>query len=212
MMIKEILPSLFLIHSDPAAAQKPHTYLLKRAEGNVLLMTKDDLHACAPQLKKLGGFTHALLGDRHHALPHCNKLADLFNAALTASDIEARALENSGVKVLHKLPYKRQFLAPDIEIIPTPGHTAGAFSFLWTNRNTKYLFVGDTLVPANGEWTYYVSAANKALFRRTLQTLSQIPFDVVLSNSFAAVPDAWFEMSERTRRQMFVQLQSTVSS
>jgi glyoxylase-like metal-dependent hydrolase (beta-lactamase superfamily II) len=122
---------------------------------------------------------------------------------LTASDIEAKALKSAGVEVGQALPHARTQFAHDLEIIPTPGHTRGAFSYLWTNGKKRFLFIGDTLVPENGTWEVYVTRANRAAMARTIELLSTLEFDVILSNSFAAAPQAWFEVTPKSRSKIF---------
>jgi glyoxylase-like metal-dependent hydrolase (beta-lactamase superfamily II) len=127
-------------------------------------------------------------------------------APLTASTIEAKALKSAGVEVGRALPHERTQFAPDLEIIPTPGHTRGAFSYLWMNRKKRYLFIGDTLVPEQGQWQIYVTRPNRELMLHTVNELAKLDFDVILSNSFAALPAAWFEVTAASRRKIFAEV------
>jgi glyoxylase-like metal-dependent hydrolase (beta-lactamase superfamily II) len=122
---------------------------------------------------------------------------------LTASDIEAKALKSAGVNVGQALPHARTQFADDLEIIPTPGHTRGAFSYLWTSGKKRFLFIGDTLVPENGTWEVYVTRPNRAEMARTIKLLSTVEFDVILSNSIAAAPEAWLEITPNSRSKIF---------
>jgi hypothetical protein len=201
-MIKEIFPSLFWIRSEGRAPGTPFTYFLRRAAGNILFGTKDDISFFAGALKSMGGIKCILLGDRHHALPHSAAFAQRMGTVLTASDIEAKALESAGVEVGEVLPHARGSFADDLEIIPTPGHTRGAFSYIWTNGKKRFLFVGDTLVPENGAWKIYVTRPNRPQMARTINLLSTVKFDVILSNSFAAVPVPWLEVTPKTRSKI----------
>lgn len=209
-MIAEIFPSLFLIRSAGRAPGTPYTYLLRRAAGNILFNTKDDISAFEPDLVALGGVQHILLGDRHHAASHSVAFARRMRAALTASTIEAKALKSAGVEVGRALPHERTHYAPDLEIIPTPGHTRGAFSYLWTHRKKRYLFIGDTLVPEKGQWQIYVTRPNRELMLRTINEVAKLDFDVILSNSFAALPAAWFEVTAASRKTIFAEVRKTL--
>jgi hypothetical protein len=204
-MIRQIFPSLFLIRPKEATQNIPFSYLLKRDDGNVLFATKQDLSAYTEQIRELGGAQHILLGDRHHALPATVAFARRFGAVLSASDTEAKALATHGVTVGLKLASKRWRYAPDIEIIPTPGHTRGALSYLWSHAGKRFLFIGDTLVPVNGEWQYWVTQPNRSIMRRSLEMLATVEFDVILSNSFAASPP-WIELDAGSRQQLFAHL------
>jgi hypothetical protein len=41
---------------------------------------------------------------------------------------------------------------------------------------------------------------------KTVNALARVEFDVILSNSFAALPQAWFEVDGAHRTQMFAEL------
>src|SRR5690348_10660218 len=167
-MLEEIFPALYWLRSSARPAGTPFTYLLRRQEGNILFGTKEDASAFARELRSLGGVQAILLGDRHHALPHSVTFARSMGTVLTASHIEAKALKAAGVAVGQELPHARASFAADLEIIPTPGHTRGALSYLWTNGKKRYLFVGDTLVPQDGGWAFWVTKPNRPIMARTL--------------------------------------------
>ncbi len=202
-MITEIYPSLYLLRPAKPPPMTQFTYLLKRRAGNILLATKYVARAHAAEIEALGGAQHVLLGDRHHALAETEALAKRLGTALTASDLEAKALAAAGVTVAHKLEFGPQQWSDDFEILPTPGHTRGAFSYLWTQGKRRYLFIGDTLVPVDGQWEYWVTKPNRAQMRKTIDALARIDCDVILSNSFAATPTAWVEVDGAYRKKMF---------
>jgi hypothetical protein len=211
-MLEEIFPSLYWLRSPARSSGTPFTYLLRRLEGNILFGTKEDVAPFARELRSMGGVHAILLGDRHHALRHSVAFAQSMGTVLTASDIEAKALKAAGVETGQSLAHERTSFAADIEIIPTPGHTKGAFSYLWTNGKKRYLFVGDTLVPQNGGWEFYVTKPNRPLMARTLELLAAVKFDVILSNSFAATPVAWLEVSPQARSKIFAGLLGSLSA
>lgn len=210
-MIREIYPSLFLLRPEEPQAKTPFTYFLKRAEGNVLFATKADISALVADVNRLGGVAQMLLGDRHHASAATAALAKQFGTKLSCSQIEATALHRLGITVEKMFPYQRHDLADDLEAIPTPGHTRGAFSYLWTYQGRKFLFIGDTIVPITGTWEYWVTKPNRAEMLRTVQALGELEFDVILSNSFAAAPVAWVESDQSYRERMFARLASSLT-
>jgi hypothetical protein len=210
-MITEIFPALYLLRPAKPPPNTQFTYLLKRPDGNVLFGTKHDVRAHAAAIEALGGVAQVLLGDRHHALPATSSLARRLGTELTASKIEAKALAAKGVKVGRQLELERQSLGPDLEALPTPGHTRGAFSYLWTAGGRRFLFIGDTLVPVDGAWEYWVVPPNRAQMLGTVDALSRVEFDVILSNSFAASPTAWMEVDGGHRRKMFADLRARLS-
>ena len=64
------------------------------------------------------------------------------------------------------------------------------------------LFVGDTLVPHDGVWQYYITQARRAAMIRTVELIATLDFDVIVSNSFAAAPFAWLEVDARARKKL----------
>ena len=147
-----------------------------------------------PGIAASGGLSFILLGDRHHATPDIVTMAKRLDARIIVS-----------------LPYQPCQLAPDLEIIPTPGHTKGAFSYLWTSGERRFLFIGDTIVPVDGSWQYWVSPRSRPQMRRTIEKLAALRFDVILSNSFAATPTGWLEAPPKYRKAMFAELSRSLS-
>ncbi|MES2583940.1 MAG: hypothetical protein V4627_14555 [Pseudomonadota bacterium] len=208
-MITEIYPSLFLIRESNAPATTQFTYFLRHSGGVLLFGTKADLSPHYSALRKFGKLTHILLGDRHHASEHTRLLAQHFEVPISASQEEAKALKT--IKVGNILPFESTTIIPGLEAIPTPGHTGGAFSYVWTSEGKKFLFVGDSIVPVDGRWEYWVTDKRRAEMSASLKKLASIEFDVILSNSFAAAPCAWVEVNSKDRRAMFVDLQSRLA-
>jgi hydroxyacylglutathione hydrolase len=209
-MITEIYPSLYLLRNAMSASQSQFVYLLRHDAGVVLFGTKADLSAHYADLRALGRVTHVLLGDRHHASAYTAQLARHFDVPISASQIEASALK--GVTIRAIVPFRRTQILPALEAIPTPGHTPGALSYLWTREGRRFLFVGDTIVPVDGEWQYWVSKANQSVMRETMRLLATLDADVILSNSFAATPAAWIEVSPPARAQLFAGLDRRLAS
>ena len=202
-MITEIYPHLFLLRPARPPPKTGFTYFLQRDEGNVLFATKASVQEDLAAIDARGGVRHLLLGDRHHALPATAQLAKRFQTVLSASAIEAEVLAAGGVEIGRQFEYRRQTLATGLELLPTPGHTRGAFSYLWTQGKRRFLFIGDTLVPIDGGWHYWVTKPSLPVFRETIGFLRGIEFDVILSNSFAATPAAWLEVDSRGRQRLF---------
>jgi hydroxyacylglutathione hydrolase len=203
-MISEIYPDLFLLCEARPDAHAQFVYVVRHDAGLVVFGTKADLSAHVDGLRALGRPTHVLLGDRHHATAHTARLAAHFGVPLSASQAEAAALKS--VKVANVLPFQRIEIVPGLEAIPTPGHTRGAFSYLWRHGGKRFLFVGDTIVPVDGIWRYWVSASNLGVMRASMRMLADLDADVILSNSFAATPRAWLELTPLARTAMFASL------
>ncbi len=202
-MIHQIFPCLYLVRTDAAGAKTPYTYLLRRPAGNILFATKADIADDWEALEALGPVSHILLGDRHHVGAATARLSAKLAVPLSATRGEAEAARQPDLPIADILRDGRYHLADDLEVIPTPGHTRGAVSYLWSNGGRRFLFIGDTLVPIDGRWAFWVTRPNRPLMRRTIDSLRDVPFDVILSNSFACTPKAWFEVTEQDRAALF---------
>lgn len=185
--IPTILPNLHVLREEDADDSVPYTFFLKCSAGNVLLATKADIGSYLETLESHGGVQSILLGDRHHASKLTLQVADHFKVPLTSSDIEAKALKASGINVGNMLPFVKQSFREDICIIPVPGHTRGAFAYIWSSEAGKVLFIGDTLVPVKDEWQFWVTKPNRIKMLKTMQMLKEQEFDYIVSNSFGVV-------------------------
>ena len=202
-MIHEIFPCLYLVRTAGPSAKTQYTYLLRRPAGNILLATKANMADNWDALRALGRVSHILLGDRHHVGAASAGLSAKLGVPLSATRAEAVAARQRDLQIADILRDGRYHLADDLEVIPTPGHTKGAVSYLWSNGGRRFLFIGDTLVPIDGRWEFWVTRPNRPLMRQTIEMLRGVAFDVILSNSFACTPDAWFELTPDDRAALF---------
>ncbi len=202
-MIQEIFPCLYLVRAADPSATTQYTYLLRRPAGNILLATKADLAEDWDALTALGPVSHILLGDRHHVGAASAGLSAKLGVPLSATKVEAAAARRPDLDITDILREGRYSLADDLEVIPTPGHTKGAVSYLWSQGGRRFLFIGDTLVPIDGRWAFWVTRPNRPLMRQTIDRLRDVAFDVILSNSFACTPHAWFEVTPEDRSALF---------
>lgn len=168
-----------------------HAYLLLRESGNILFYntgreavgTPDDA-ADLRKIEQLGGITHQLLGHWHEASPSLATIRERFGAILAVHEHDSGAVERHCRAP--DLTFKsRQILLGDIEIIPTPGHTAGSTCFLYRSPvGGTYLFTGDTIVP-KGESGWLAFAFedddNQSALRSSLALLREFEPDVVLA-------------------------------
>ena len=125
-----------------------HAYFLLRPEGNVLFYNTgndDDLEKMA----ELGGIRFQLLSHRDESGPSLNRIKDRFGSRLCCSALEAAIIgEDAQVDISFQLTAHH---LGDIDIIHTPGHTAGSICFFYKSPYGKsYLFTGDTIFQS--EW------------------------------------------------------------
>ena len=122
------------------------SFLLQRPAGNVAVYNSPGLTSAADAIAELGGAARLLVNHWHEGM-YGNPGLDLpvsvhdrdraqLAASMTVTDTFSRG----------------QTLDDDLQVIPTPGHTAGTTSFLWDNGVHRFLFTGDFLWIENGEW------------------------------------------------------------
>ena len=76
---------------------------------------------------------------------------------------------------------RRHQLDDDFEVIPTPGHTSGATAYLWDSGRRRYLFTGDSIMLADGEWIAAVlESSDRAAYLESLELLREVEFDVLV--------------------------------
>ena len=69
----------------------------------------------------------------------------------------------------------------DFEVIPTPGHTAGATTFLWRSGRHRFLFTGDTIYLREGEWaTAVLGSSDRDAYIESLELIRELDFDVLV--------------------------------
>jgi glyoxylase-like metal-dependent hydrolase (beta-lactamase superfamily II)/ferredoxin len=115
------------------------SYLIVRPEGNVLV---DSPRANPPlfhRLERLGGVRWLFLSHRDDVADHA-RIAEHFGATRVIHEADARrGLESVERRISGVEPIP---LAPDVKLIPVPGHTRGSTALLLRD---KYLFTGDHL-------------------------------------------------------------------
>lgn len=115
------------------------SYFVRRPGGNVLMDSPRAVPALLDRIEALGGVALMMLSHRDDVADH-QRFRDRFGCerVLHRADLEPdtagveRPLDGTG-------PVQ---LAPDLLVIPTPGHTAGSACLLYRN---KFLFSGDHL-------------------------------------------------------------------
>jgi glyoxylase-like metal-dependent hydrolase (beta-lactamase superfamily II) len=150
-------------------------FLLQRERGNVLMYSVAGLESAAAAIDDLGGISRHYLNHGHEAM----FASDWVTAPLFVHENErtsvARAYHVRGTFD------RRHMLDDDFEIIPTPGHTPGATSYLWDTGALRLLFTGDTLMLDHGEWTAAVlKSSDRASYADSLELIRGLDFDVLV--------------------------------
>jgi acetolactate synthase regulatory subunit len=154
------------------------SYLIQRPEGNILVDSPRFIAPLVKQLEALGGVQILYLTHRDDVADH-QKYHDHFGCerVLHEFDItsETRAVEHplSGLDPV--------VLAPDLQVIPVPGHTRGHTVLLYQNR---FLFTGDHL--AWSEELHHLYAFRQACWYswstqiNSMMRLKEYPFEWIL--------------------------------
>ena len=162
-----------------------HAYFLRRPEGNVLFYNTGN-DGDLDQIAGLGGIRFQLLSHRDEAGPSLNRIKDRFGSKLCCSVLEAAIIgEDAQVDVTFQVEDRH---LGDIDIIHTPGHTAGSICFFYTSPYGKsYLFTGDTIFQSGGKWAtlaFPQAGGSKASLADSLLRLRDLNPDVVMSSAF----------------------------
>ncbi len=197
--MNKILPNLYSISTIFDGKQSQTTFLIARTEGNILFGTAANISAYINQIKEMGPIIGIFLGDRHQGKGDILSTAKNLNAPLYSSKIEAKVLQKSGVIVDKIINYEQHNLYDDLEVIPTPGHTPGAISYLWTAGEYKVLFIGDTVVPIDEEWEIWVTKPNRSKMLETMELLKKLDFNYMAVNSFAVTGDKVIHLTSKKK-------------
>ena len=150
-------------------------FLLERAHGNLIVYNAPGLTSTAGEIQALGGAGRQLINHAHEAMFGPQGLhADVFVGERDREET-ASSLPIAGTFS------ERHPLDDDFEVIPTPGHTSGATSFLGDSGHHRSLFTGDTLVIDKGDWRAVVlGSSDRTAYLDTLALLRELEFDVLV--------------------------------
>ena len=122
------------------------SYLIKRAEGNILIDSPRFSPPLVKKLKAMGGIKYMYLTHRDDVADHqkfhdrfgCDRILHKDDITSDTKDVE---IQLSGDELIE--------FADDISIVPVPGHSQGHTVLLY---NQKFLFTGDHLA-----WSPYLN-------------------------------------------------------
>ncbi len=151
----EILTGVFLVPQNGGKGFG-YSHFVRRPAGNLLLDASrmGSLSDSFDAFEELGGVAAVVISDRHLGGPPTNQIAERFGARVYCSAIEAEAMghRTNAVHIDHVLPFERATIEGDVQLIPTPGHTAGQFSTLAEVGGAKILFTADFVWREAGRW------------------------------------------------------------
>ncbi len=199
----EVLPNLYCIYPDDKSGLIQPTFLVVRKEGNLIFGNGGSFVNSFDKIRKLGKVIAVYIGDRHHGKSY-SEAAAYFNVPFCCSKDEANVMRKKKVFIDEIIEFEQHKRFDDLEIIPTPGHTSGALSYLWTDGKNKVLFIGDTIVPVDNEWRVWVNKSPKArsAMQETMERLRGLNFNYIVSDSFAATGDKAIKLSPKAKEEM----------
>lgn len=178
-----VIPGLHASPPEPLGfgpALEIRAFLLERDLGNLFVYRSAAVEEEVDAVEKLGGIERQYLNHHHEASPACDWVSRAFGAPLLvhADDAEATARRCT---VDHTFT-KRHHLDDDFEVIPIPGHTAGATAYLWDSGDHRCLFTGDTIFFSRGEWRAAVldGISDRERYVESLELLRGLDFDVLV--------------------------------
>ncbi|MFC6488696.1 MBL fold metallo-hydrolase [Nitratireductor sp. GCM10026969] len=204
--MRQIYPDLWQTSPERPIPDTPeatsHAYLLLRDGGNILFYgtgreeggspkEEDDLR----RIQNLGGISHQILAHWHEAAPSLAHIREMFGSKLCCHERDASDVARIGKIEVDQVFRRAETALGDIEVIPTPGHTAGSTCFLYRSPHGKtYLFSGDTIVPARDSWLSAALGGSKADLRNSLELLRNLKPDAVMAAG-ALGPDTYREIA-----------------
>ncbi len=152
------------------------SFVLERPEGNVIVYNSPGLSEAADGIRALGDVARLLINHGHEAMYGPPRLdAPVFVHERDRAETAAGGLPVSGTFA------RRRMIDDDLEVIPTPGHTPGATSYLWESGAHRFLFTGDFLWVEYGEWKAVVlGGSDRAASLDSLRLIRDLDFDVLV--------------------------------
>lgn len=151
------------------------SFILQRAEGHVIVYNSPGVSSSAAAIRELGGAHRLLVNHSHEAMYGTPEL-----------DVPVFVHERDHAEVARSLPVAgtfdhRQMIDHDLEVIPTPGHTAGTTSYLWDNGQRRFLFTGDFIWIEHAAWKAVVlDETLRGEYLESLALVRELDFDVLV--------------------------------
>jgi glyoxylase-like metal-dependent hydrolase (beta-lactamase superfamily II) len=174
------------LHALPAAplpfATDLHSraFLLEREHGNVLVYSSAAAPTAAAAVQARGGVAWQYLNHWHESLFAIDEVVAAFGAPVVVHEDDAA--ETAARLGADPVTFTgRHALGEGFELIPTPGHTPGATTYLWEHAGHRFLFTGDTIYLHEDEWIGAVlDSSDRAAYLDSLELLRDLDFDVLV--------------------------------
>jgi len=173
-----VVPGLHASTPEPlpfAPSLQIRAFLLERDRGNLLIYSTTGLESDAEAIEDLGGISRHYLNHWHEAM----FASDWVHGPLFVHEAERpKVTEAYPVRATFSLPHH---LDADFEVIPTPGHTAGATAYLWDSGSHRALFTGDSIYLDDEKWVAAVlDSSDRAAYIESLERIRELDFDLLV--------------------------------
>jgi glyoxylase-like metal-dependent hydrolase (beta-lactamase superfamily II) len=151
------------------------SFVLRRPAGNVVVYNSPGVSATADSIRALGTPTRLLVTHAHEAM-----------YGRPALDVPIWMHQADRPAVGDALDIAGTFdqaatIDDDLQVIPTPGHTAGTCSYVWDNGRHRFLFSGDFIWVEKGQWQAVVLDPQlRSQYLDSLELVRDLDFDVLV--------------------------------
>ncbi len=180
----EEAPGVYRCGHNDKASYGAHSFLVTRADGNLLIDSPRHTFKLAGPFEELGGLAQILLTHRDD-VADAEKWAEKFGATVAIHEAEVDAAPFATVLLSDEVTE----IADGVQAIAVPGHTEGSVVYL---VDDTYVFTGDSLAWSHGrsdliafeDATWYSRDALTASLRR----LAEFRFEQVFAGHGASSP------------------------
>ena len=194
-----LMPRLWATEAQPLPFDTSlaiRRFLLERDAGNMLLYGGGTPLADVQEIEHRGGVVRRYLNHRHETAFGCGRIRAPLVVHAAERDAVARTCDVAAAFT------KRHKPAGDLEVIPTPGHTPGATSFLWDNGEHRMLFTGDTVYLRDGEWVAaLLGSSDREAYAASLEIMRDLDFDVLVPWAATRGDEAYSVVSNAEARR-----------
>lgn len=151
------------------------SFVLQRGTESTIIYNSPGIDAAAEEIRSLGEPSQLLINHWHEAMYGPPQL-----------EVPVWVHQDDRAHTEPALPVNgtftgRRWAGEDLEVIPTPGHTAGVTTFLWDSGEHRFLFSGDSIWVQGGEWKAVVLGdSNRTDYLASLDLMRELDFDVLV--------------------------------
>jgi glyoxylase-like metal-dependent hydrolase (beta-lactamase superfamily II) len=204
--MENVIPGLYASEPEPLGfgpSLEIRAFLLQREGGNLLIYRSASLEGDVEEVRRLGGISRQYLNHHHEASPACDRVAETFGAPLHVHEDDVRAA--SEICEVSETFSERHKLGDDFEVVPIPGHTAGATAFLWDSGEHRVLFTGDTVFFSRRGWRAAVldGVSDRQRYIESLELIRSLDFDLVVPG-IASAGQPYYEFVEKSEAERHI--------